>query len=138
MVIARFDWQPDRRFYRVFGLSLVLTGLAVAAVLWWRLDGIVAPAIVAGATAVGGLLAVAWPQSWPARLVYWLVALPAFALGTVMSLVLVSVVYYLVVTPLGLALRAAGKDFLGLRGRPASFWHEAPPPAPAERYEHQY
>ncbi len=48
------------------------------------------------------------------------------ALGRVMGGVLLTVMFFLVLTPLGLWLRLLGKDLLGLKRRPerATYWEE--------------
>ncbi len=61
-------------------------------------------------------------------------------IGWVMSHVILGVIYYLVVTPVGLALRAAGKDPLHRRfDREAkSYWIDRGEEPPVERYFRQY
>ena len=53
-------------------------------------------------------------------------------LGRVVSPVMAGVVFYGVVTPIGLVMRLAGKDFLRLRRDPgaASYWIVRDPPGP--------
>lgn len=48
----------------------------------------------------------------------------AFALGLVVSTLLLTLFYYLLVTPIALLARLLGKDFLGLRWSPSarSYW----------------
>jgi hypothetical protein len=66
----------------------------------------------------------------------------AIALGLAMSTVVLTVFFYLVVTPTGLAARLAGKDFLSLKldRRAQSYWiKKAPTPhKQAADYEQQY
>ena len=49
----------------------------------------------------------------------------SFSIGQVVSRVLLTVLFLLVVTPLGLLLRLFGKDLLHLKRKPAghSYWH---------------
>lgn len=56
---------------------------------------------------------------------YWLWMTFVFLVGTTIGTLTLAVVFFLVVTPLGLAARLAGRDRLGLR-RPspgATLWH---------------
>ena len=56
---------------------------------------------------------------------YWLWMTFVFLVGTAIGTLALAVVFFLVVTPLGLAARLAGRDRLGLR-RPspgATLWH---------------
>jgi hypothetical protein len=62
---------------------------------------------------------------------YWLWMGFVFVVGTVIGTLALAAVYFLVVTPLGLAARLAGRDRLGLR-RPApgaSLWQPLPAPS---------
>ena len=62
---------------------------------------------------------------------YWLWMGFVFVVGTVIGTLALAVVYFIVVTPLGLAARLAGRDRLGLR-RPApgaSLWQPLPAPS---------
>jgi hypothetical protein len=65
----------------------------------------------------------------------------AFTLGLIVSTVLLTVFFYVVVTPVGLAARVLGKDFLGRKwSGGGSYWIVRPasgPKAPAE-YEQQF
>lgn len=65
----------------------------------------------------------------------------ALVLGLIVSTVLLTVFYYVVVTPIGLAARLAGKDFLERKwSNASSYWQLRPaaqPKAPSE-YEQQF
>jgi hypothetical protein len=62
-------------------------------------------------------------------------------LGAIVSTVLLTVVFYLVATPLGLLARCLGRDFLSRKrdAQAATYWRPRPKPAPPpERYEQQF
>ena len=65
----------------------------------------------------------------------------AILLGVVVSTVLLTLFYFLVVTPIGLAARCVGKDFLSLKLNPhaTSYWlpRERKSKSPAD-YERQF
>ena len=66
----------------------------------------------------------------------------AFTLGLIVTTVLLSVFYFVVITPFGLAARAFGKDFLSRKFEPqaATYWITRERPAaqnPAD-YERQF
>lgn len=65
----------------------------------------------------------------------------AVILGIIVSTLLLTVFYFVVVTPIGLVARLAGKDFLRLKlnRRATSYWmtHSGPPRKPAD-YERQF
>lgn len=59
----------------------------------------------------------------------------AEALSTVMTVVILTVTFFLVITPIGLLRRALGNDSLGMKfGRKsASYWVPVPPDGPGSR-----
>lgn len=65
----------------------------------------------------------------------------AFVLGLIVSTILLTLFYFLVVTPIGLAARLFGQDFLSLKldRHASSYWvkRSAEPPKPAS-YEQQF
>lgn len=65
----------------------------------------------------------------------------AFVLGFVMAHVILTLFFFLVLTPVGLLARLTGKDFLSLKldRRAPSYWipHERKPKSPAD-YERQF
>lgn len=121
MAVVQFAWSPARRVLVTFGLSLAATGLVIAAILYAN-DLPTAALVVAAATVVLGGLVAAAPGTAAARLVYRAVSLPAFAVGNVVSVVLLTVVFYGLVTPLGFLRRWLRGDPLALRGGAPSYW----------------
>ena len=114
--------DPSPRALRSFGLVVGGVLLAVGALLWWRRGGGPWPWALSGA---GGLLAalgaVLPGVLHPVRTVWMTVA---FALGFVMTKVLLTLVFVLAVTPTAVVLRLVGKDLLHRRPDPgaASYW----------------
>ncbi len=91
-----------------------------------------------------GLVLVALGLSAPKSLKQVYIAWMAFAftLGLIVSTVLLTVFFYLVVTPIGLIARIFGKDFLGRRwdANARSYWlarNQSKPKPPAD-YERQF
>jgi len=64
----------------------------------------------------------------------------ARAIGVVMTHVILTLFYYLVITPFGIAMRIAGRDPLGLKAAPAreSFWEAVETPGSATRPDKPY
>jgi len=86
------------------------------------------------------VLGLAAPKSLKQVYVGWMTA--AFFLGLIVSTVLLTVFFYLVVTPIGLAARCLGKDFLERRwdAKARTYWvarGRAEPRLPVE-YERQF
>jgi hypothetical protein len=93
--------------------------LALAALMWWRGR----PAGLIAFATVGALLLMAG-LAVPGRLgpVYRAWMGVALLLSKVTTPIFMGVVYFLVLTPVGLVLRALGKHPLGAPGRTGSVW----------------
>ncbi len=109
-MLMDIDWNPSRRQLRTFGLTLLIM-LPLAGLLFalrgegfsWTVFGVFA--------ACGVFVEVCVLAVEPvARLLYKVWMALAFVLGLVVAPVVISIIYYLVVTPIGLFLRATGKD----------------------------
>jgi hypothetical protein len=104
---------------RRFGLSVGLAFLALAGLFWWR-DLAIARGIAA---ALGGALllaALVVPGSLGPVLRAWMGL--AKAISRVTTPILLGIIYYLVITPIGLVLRLVGHRPLVRRERSGSFW----------------
>ena len=66
----------------------------------------------------------------------------AIILGFIVSHVLLTLFFFLVLTPIGLAARLSGKDFLSLKLDPhaSTYWlpHERKDPQSPDHYERQF
>jgi len=62
------------------------------------------------------------------------------AMGTVVNAVVLAVVFYAVVTPMGIVMRLAGRDPLkrAFESDATSYWQEREPHPEKERYERQF
>lgn len=122
---------------RVFCLALAagLAGMGLLPLLWRR--PVRAWALAAScALAVVGLV---WPSILaPVRRLF---ARIAQAVSAIVSAVVATLLFYLVVTPIGLLMRWRGHDLLGLRfdAGAASYWKRRDPPGPApDTMSHQF
>ena len=100
--------NPSQRELRWFGVGLLVFSVLVGAIVYRRTGSMAVPRYVFGLGALVTLIyfAVAPLRRW----VYlgWMYA--AFPIGWVMSHVVLAAVYYLIVTPIGLTMRALGRD----------------------------
>lgn len=64
----------------------------------------------------------------------------AVVLGTVMTTIILTLTFFVVMTPMGLLLRLTGKDLLGLEGDPEidSYWVPVDADGPASRPDQPY
>lgn len=120
--------RGDRAGQRRFGL---LMGACFAALAAWPLlagrEGRLWAIGVAALFALPALFAPAW-LAHPHR---WWMAL-ADILHRLISPLMLAAIYFLVITPFSLLLRAVGKSFLSLKPDTAdSYWLDRRPPGPA-------
>ena len=123
----------ERSFGFTVGGALVLLGLVAA----WRGHPLLAAVLAfpGGLLVLGGLLAPSWLA--PARR-RWMAM--ATVVGAFNARVILTLAYYLIVTPVGLAMRLVARDPLDRRLKTGeSYWHRRPPePAPSrDRYARQ-
>jgi hypothetical protein len=115
--------KEDPREWRKFGLNSALVLALLAGVLYWRevLPKEVTLAVLAGllAVTVGAVAQSRWLRG-PYRVGMRV----SHALGRVVAPLVLGLVFFLVLTPLGLLLRLLGKDLLRLRRDPAAatYW----------------
>jgi hypothetical protein len=133
------NWQPDRKALRQFGVAMLVGFGIIGAVAYAvaDVDQPVTPLVLWGFGLVAGLLGLSGTRA--ALPIYWFWMALAFVVGGVMGRVLIAAVFYLVITPYGLLLRAIGRDRLQLR-RPGSdtYWHPIKPPVESPDYERQF
>jgi len=126
------EWRAldvSRAALRSFGRTVGLVFLALGAFMLWR-RGWVVTALPGTLLGVGGalvLLGLAVPALLGPLYRVWM--LLAFALGFVMTRVLLTLVFFLVVTPIGLLRRALGHDTMRRRRDPSAttYWLPKPP-----------
>jgi hypothetical protein len=111
--------SPGRRELRQLGLVFFGALVIIGGLLWLR-DRPVGPYFMA-AGIFFGLMGLAWPRGLKWLYKPWMAL--ALVLGHVMSRLILTLLFYLVVTPIGLVLRLMGKDLLDRKwnGR-ESYW----------------
>ena len=131
--------NPTRSQLRWFAaLVFPLFWSWIAFLVWKRAEWprvAIAIAAVAALISIVGLLSPAFMRRvWVGMMV------GLSPIGWVMSHVILAVIYYLVLAPLGLALRATGRDLLAQRlDRGAkTYWIDRRDEVPVERYFRQY
>ena len=126
--------RKTRRELRIFGLAFG-GGLSVlGGILWWRGFTTVPPYLWAVA-AVLWLLALLLPR-WLTP-IEKVMATIFHAVTTALTVVLLTIFYFLVMTPIGLIMRVTRRDFLGKRfaRERTSYWVDVPEDGPWSRPE---
>jgi hypothetical protein len=135
--VIRIEKNPSQRQLAVFGLLwLVFFGIMGAS--FWRRGSYVDAGVC---LALGVLIPLAgwvWPEFL--RMVYLFAVYSTLPIGLVVSYVILLVIYYLVVTPIGLVMRLFGYDPLQRRFDRAarSYWTPRRPQGESERYFQQF
>lgn len=106
---------------RKFGLAVGGAFLLLALILWWRGKVAAVPYVAGLGTmlVLGGLVAPA--ALGPVQRAWMRLA---HLMSRVTTPILMGVIYFLVLTPIGLALRLAGRNPLVHRSRGAGVWYE--------------
>ncbi len=139
MGLIRIDWHPPPKDLRVFSTAfLVAAGLLGA---WLRFGhGAAWPAALAPWGAGAAVFAAGVVRPAAVRPVYVAMMAVALPIGLVVSTTVLAVLYYLILTPIGLAMRLSGRDHLGRRIDPAArtYWVPRRPPDSVRRYFRQF
>ncbi len=139
MSLMEIEWHPTGRQLRVFGVSGLLASIVAAVVLLflWRVAFFWALLVLAAGGAIF-LCSLVSPRA--ARILYIGLTLVAMPIGMVVSLVLLSGFYFLLLTPLAVVFRLIGRDPLHRRFDPTagSYWVPHRPSENMERYFHQF
>jgi len=148
MSMIQINWNPDRRILRQFGFIALGVFGALAALVWFRHSffGIhlsesamrTTTGILTGIGVLSGLCAAVAPQAVkPLYVGLTAIGLP---IGWAVSHLLLAILFYLVLTPVGLFFRLIGRDSLRRRFQPAatSYWERRPPTPDPKRYFRQF
>ena len=130
--------NPSRRELLIFGLLFALFFAIVGSIAYWGFKAPrVAQVLWIGAAVVTVAFYLIPPMRRPLYL-GWMYA--AFPLGFVMSWVMMSAVFSLVFTPIGLAMRLFGRDPMTRRLEPdrATYWVAHRQAESSDRYFRQF
>lgn len=138
MSIIRIDFHPSRRQLAVFGVLWLIFFTVLGDIVLYRGGSWTAVTILWSVGAV--VPAVGWLYPPLMRIVYVAMACAAFPLGFVVGQAALAGVYYLVLTPTGLALRAFGYDPLNRRfdAEAGTYWTRHTSEKSVDRYFRQF
>ncbi|MFW5870177.1 MAG: SxtJ family membrane protein [Candidatus Sumerlaeota bacterium] len=137
-MLFNIDWNPTRRQLRTFGLTLFVMFPLAGAFFAARGESF-SWAVFIAAAAIGCLVELSVLAFEPlARLLYKAWMGLALVLGYVVGPVVISIIYYLVITPIGLALRLTGKDPMQRRRPEGSCWVEVEHKTDTRSYGRQF
>jgi hypothetical protein len=127
--------DSGRRALRKFGLLFLVVGALIAA--WLLYLGNAAWPWAAAAGALFGLLGLFLPAALKYPYLAWMTL--ALVIGWFVSRLLLALLYYLLVTPLGVVLKMMGKDFMeDSFDESESYWHRRETDYDPEQSEKMY
>lgn len=147
MALVKLDLNPTRVMLRNFAaFGLAAFGLLALQCGWWgrivlfRLpSGAAAPvALALAALAAWCLLGLVHPKL--IRPLYVGLMVVSYPIGSVVSYVVLAILFYLVITPIGLVFRLIGRDAMTRRFDPAAptYWVPRRPVTDSKRYFRQF
>jgi len=131
---VKLTFKEDPKEWRKSALLTALSLVILSSLLCWRKhlspNTWLAVLALLGVTAICALLRPRWFRGW-----YWLSLRLGFYFSQFVGRVVLLLFFFFIITPFGLALRLAGKDFLQLkRPRDAkTCWHQAKDCSPLDR-----
>ncbi len=139
--------NPDARTLRQFGWIALGAFALLGGLVAWR-GGLLGLDFGDAAWTVAGVLwgigalsaALSWLAPRANRPLWIALTLLAFPIGYVVSIALLGILFFGVLTPVGLVFRLIGRDALHRRFDPAakSYWMERSGDVPLERYFRQF
>jgi hypothetical protein len=138
MALIEVNWNPPRSQLRQFAVLFLIFIGGLGTILYFKDKPLIVSEILWNLAWIVGLAGLIFPPLVrPVFVVMMAVALP---IGFVVSTILMLIIYFLIMTPIGLVMRVFGYD--PMRMRPAagaeSFWIERPPSSDVRRYFKQY
>jgi hypothetical protein len=129
-MLGRINWRPDRHDLRYFAVTLLIAALLLGSVI--ALLGRHAPAlrIVIVGTALATLCYFI-PVVGKLVYIFWMAA--TYVLGRIVSPIVTALIFYLVVTPVGLLKRLTGADPLKLKAPPNTSTYFTPHTEPVDK-----
>lgn len=143
MGLVKLNWNPKPRDLRAFGLvfmgGFLLIGLTK---YFWPFERIISKNETLGLWLMGIGVVVGLVGLTGTKLAlpfYWVWLGIAFVMGNIMSRVIISLLYFLLFTPMRLIGNVMGRDRLQLKRKTSgSYWHNISTPEKVEYYERQF
>lgn len=139
MSLVEIDWNPKSKQLQSFG-KIALVASAVISLLLYLLKGVAIQWVLI-IFAFGFIIFIISMISLKlTKMIYLGMILVTLPIGWVVSFILLSAFYFLLLAPLGLIFRLIGRDPLCRKFDPnaKSYWLSRQPPKGPEQYFHQF
>ena len=139
MSLVEINWNPEKKELREFGLIAVVVLSAASIILRFRFGVAGIWALTPGAAGFCICL-ITLVSAKAARIIYLGLTFAALPIGFVVSIFLMGIFYFLVLTPIGIIFKLLGRDLLSRKFLPgaATYWSSRKNAADQERYFHQF
>ena len=146
--MIEIQMDPDEKTLKQFGFIALVGMGAIAGLAWFELLifsggwlGTARPVVAASLAGFGVLaatLSIVYPRG--NRWLFVGLSVAAFPIGFVLSHVIMATLFFLIITPIGLVMRAVGRDPLDneFRDGGETYWRASRPKRPAESYFKQF
>lgn len=138
MAFAKIKWKPTPRELRLFALVLPCAFGFVGALFYFGFGKTGFATFLWSLGAITFLTAITGTRLGLPCYYLWMGFV--FGVSQFLGYSVLALIYYLVVTPLGLLAKLLGRDRLQRRRQPGahSYWQDCPPATNAENFEKQY
>jgi len=139
MSLVKIDWNPKSKQLQSFG-KIALVASAVISLLLYLLKGVAIQWVLI-IFAFGFIIFIISMISLElTKMIYLGMILVTLPIGWMVSFILLSAFYFLLLAPLGLIFRLIGRDPLCRKFDPnaKSYWLSRQPPKGPEQYFHQF
>ena len=138
MSVVKIDWSPDVAGYRSFGRAVFIGFTLIGLFLWWTWGTAGHLPWFIGISGAVYLLTLVAPQASRPLYLVWMGI--AFVMGTIISTVMLALIYWIIFGFVAICFRLAGRDRLRLKppASGASTWVAHPGVPAKERYERQF
>jgi Saxitoxin biosynthesis operon protein SxtJ len=130
--------NPTKKELRIFSLAMLVFLAIVGWIVWHKSGSADAGVIVAAVGLVFAILGFAVPPA--VRPVFIALMVINYPIGWVVTHVVMALIFYLVVTPLGVIMKLAGRDPMERRfdHNAKTYWKPRPDQTDASRYFRQF
>ncbi|HLQ43913.1 MAG TPA: SxtJ family membrane protein [Planctomycetaceae bacterium] len=139
MAVMSINWKPSARELRWFAGLLMVFFTGVAGAWWWKSGQMTGPVWMTSVAVVVGLLGLAMPLAMRWVYLVWMIAV--WPIGWVVSHLLLALIFFGIITPIGVILRALGRDPMHktLDRSVTTYWIARPAEKPdPQRYFQQF
>lgn len=138
MAMIEINWSPGNKELRNFGRIALIAMLIIALLFYWKGLALNWVLIIFSAGVV--IFIVSLISLKLTRIIYLGLTLVTLPIGLAISYVLLAVLYFLLITPVGLLFRLIGRDLMhrNFDADTKSYWYRRDPPKTLERYFRQF